>query len=74
MRQQGVMKASITWLPVAGLNVASVECGGQAWMNTVDIQQLSVGGLIHSWCKLLSCNGIIRARSNSRPARPYIAR
>jgi hypothetical protein len=31
-------------------------------------------GLIHSWCKLLSYNDIIRARSNSRPARPYIAR
>ena len=30
-------------------------------------------GLIHPWCKLLSCNGIIRARSNSRPARPDIA-
>ena len=37
-------------------------------------RQPSWWGLIHSWCKLFSCNGIIRARSNSRPARPYIAR
>src|ERR1700733_731780 len=28
-------------------------------------------GLIDSWCKSLSYNGIIRARSNSTPARPY---
>jgi hypothetical protein len=27
-------------------------------------------GLIDSWCKSLSYNGIIRARSNSTPARP----
>jgi hypothetical protein len=27
-----------------------------------------------SWCKSLSYNGIIRARSNSTPARPYMAR
>src|ERR1700735_4741295 len=31
-------------------------------------------GLIDSWCKSLSYNGIIRARSNSTPARPYMAR
>ena len=31
-------------------------------------------GLINSWCKSLSYNGIIRARSNSTPARPYMAR
>ena len=31
-------------------------------------------GLIHSWCKPPSCNGNIRARSKSTPARPYIAR
>jgi hypothetical protein len=30
--------------------------------------------LIYSWCKLFSCNGVTRARCNSRPARPYIAR
>ena len=32
------------------------------------------GGLIDSWCKSPSYNGIIRARSNSTPARPYMAR
>jgi 3-hydroxyisobutyrate dehydrogenase len=31
-------------------------------------------GLLHSWCKLASCNGNIRARSKSTSARPYIAR
>ena len=31
-------------------------------------------GLIDSWRKSLSYNGIIRARSNSAPARPYMAR
>ncbi len=31
-------------------------------------------GLIHSWCKLPSCDANIRARSKSTPARPYIAR
>ena len=31
-------------------------------------------GLINSWCKSPSYNGIIRARSNSTPARPYMAR
>ena len=29
---------------------------------------------MNSWCKSLSCKGIIRARSNSTPARPYMAR
>jgi transposase len=42
MRQQGVMKASITWSPAAGLNVVSVERGGQAWTITLDSQRLSV--------------------------------
>jgi transposase len=42
MRQQGVMKASITWSPAAGLNVVSVERGGEAWTITLDSQQLSV--------------------------------
>ena len=31
-------------------------------------------GLIDSWCKWSFYNGIIRARSNSTPARPYMAR
>ena len=31
-------------------------------------------GLIDSLCKSLSYNDIIRARSNSTPARPYMAR
>src|SRR3984957_13577888 len=34
----------------------------------------SLRGLIDSWCKSLSYNGVIRARSNSTPARPYMAR
>src|ERR1700690_2231503 len=42
MRQQGVMKASMTWSPAAGLNVVSVERGGQAWTITLGSQQLSV--------------------------------
>ena len=42
MRQQGVMKASMTWSPAAGLNVVSVERGGQAWTVTLGSQQLSV--------------------------------
>jgi hypothetical protein len=33
-----------------------------------------IGGLIDSWCKSLSYNGIIRAQSNSTPAGPYMAR
>jgi hypothetical protein len=32
------------------------------------------GDLIYFSCTLSSCNGIIRARSRSTPARPYIAR
>jgi hypothetical protein len=36
------MKASMTWSPVAGLNVVSVERGGQAWTITLDSQRLSV--------------------------------
>jgi hypothetical protein len=35
---------------------------------------LRLAGLIYSWCKLSSCNGMMRARSKSTPARPYIAR
>ena len=42
MRQQGVMKASMTWSPAAGLNVVSVERGGQAWTITLGSQHMSV--------------------------------
>ena len=38
------------------------------------IGSLQERGLINSWCKSPSYNGIIRARSNSTPARPYMAR
>jgi hypothetical protein len=31
-------------------------------------------GLLQSRCRIAPCNGIIRARSKSTPARPYIAR
>ena len=41
MRQQGVMKTSITWSPGAGLNVLSVQRGEQAWTVTVDSRKPS---------------------------------
>ena len=40
----------------------------------IDCREPFWRGLIGSWCKSLSYNGIIRARSNSTPARPYMAR
>ena len=46
-----------------------------AWLLAQKLRRSMVDpGLIDSWCKSLSYNGIIRARSNSTPARPYMAR
>src|SRR3984957_16132312 len=39
MRQLGAMKTSITWSPVAGLNVIGVERRERAWTVTVDSRQ-----------------------------------
>ena len=61
--------ASIAMLPgallcsAADANGPGDRCREPSWL-----------GLINSWCKSPSYNGIIRARSNSTPARPYMAR
>ena len=49
--------------PVSHWRVEHWHCREPSWR-----------GLINSWCKSPSYNGIIRARSNSTPARPYMAR
>ena len=48
-------------------------CGQRLWARRAE-KGSRKPGLINSWCKSPSYNGIIRARSNSTPARPYMAR
>ena len=52
-----------------GFQRACRRCDGQGRCRAAPKRDL-----IDSWCKSLSYNGIIRARSNSTPARPYMAR